>query len=265
MLTRRLFAAAGLVATFTAAGCAHAPAGALPDVRAALAPTGALRVAVYPGSPSSLVVAKNGERSGVAYELGAVAAKRLGVPVEYVELRRAAEVFDAVKGGKADLTFTNASEVRQREADFTPPLVRLESGYLVAAGSRITDMARVDQPGTRVGVAEGGTSHATLMRELKQAQVVPVASLGAAAQMLRSGGIDAFASNKAILFELSDQVPGAQVLPGRWSVENLALATPKGRPPVAMDWLRSFGASLRGSAELQSMITRAGLRGTVPD
>jgi hypothetical protein len=59
-------------------------------------------------------------------------------------------------------------------------------------------------------------------------------------------------------------VPGAQVLPGRWSLENLALAAPKGRPPAAA-WLRDFGASLRGSAELQSMISRAGLRGTAPD
>ena len=269
MPTRRLFAAAAILAVLAVAGCAQAPASAPAkapaEARAALAPTGVLRVAVYPGSPSSMVAGKNGERAGVTYELGALAARRLGVPVHYVELRRAAEVFDAVKSGHADLTFTNASEARQREADFTPPLLRLESGYLVAGPSRITGIARVDQPGVRVGVAEGGSSHAALSRELKQARVVPVASLAAAAQMLRAGELEAFASNKAILFELADQVPGSQVLPGRWSFENMGLATAKGRPPAAMAWLRDFGASLRGSPELQSMVARAGLRGTAAD
>jgi polar amino acid transport system substrate-binding protein len=265
---RRLFSrrAAGLAVALPLwlAGCASTPA-VDPAARAALAPTGTLRVALYPGSPSSLVVGKNGERAGVTYELGQLAGKRLGVPVQFVEYARAAEVFDAVKAGKADLTFTNASEARMKEADFAPPLVRVESGYLVSAASGITDIARIDQPAVRIGVSEGGSSHATLTRELKQARVVPLKSLDVAERMLKSGELQGFASNKAILFELRDQVPGAAVLPGRWSFENIALAIPTGRPSAALDWTRAFGASLKGTPELQAMIDRAGLRGTARD
>ncbi|MBA2961570.1 MULTISPECIES: transporter substrate-binding domain-containing protein [Ramlibacter] len=267
--TRRAFsrrlAGLALALPLWLAGCASAPPAVDPAARAALAPTGTLRVALYPGSPSSLVVGRNGERAGVTYELGLLAGKRLAVPVQFVELARAAEVFEAVKAGRADLTFTNASEARMREADFTPALVRVESGYLVSAASGIGEMARIDQAGVRVGVAEGGSSHATLTRELKQARVVPLKSLDAAAQMLKSGELQAFASNKAILYELGDQVPGSAVLPGRWSFENISLAIPRGRPPAALEWTRSFAASLKGSPELQAMISRAGLRGTATD
>jgi polar amino acid transport system substrate-binding protein len=263
LLRRRVLLALGLASALLA-GCATQPA-VPPDVRAAVAPTGTLRVAVYQGSPTSLVVAKNGERTGVTYELGQLAGKRLGVPVQFVELPRAAEVFEAVKGGRADITMTNASEARQREADFTPPLVRLESGYLVAAASGIADMAAIDRPGVRVGVAAGSTSLAVLSRELKQARVVPVNSLDVAERMLKAGELDAFATNKGILFELGDKVPGSKVLPGRWSLENLAIAVPKGRPPAAIDWARSFAASVRGSPELKAMIGRAGVRGTAED
>jgi len=264
VLSRRLFAFSAAVAV-ALAGCAHAPASVSPEVRQALAPTGTLRVALYAGSPSSMVIGKNGERAGVTYELGRLAAERLGVPVAYVELSRAAQVFDTVKSGAADFTFTNASEARMREADFTSPVVRLESGYLVAPGSRIANASQVDVPGIRVGVAEGGSSHAALGRELKQAKVVPVTSLGVAARMLKDGSIEAFASNKAILYELSDQVPGSAVLLGHWGFENIAIAIPKGRSPAAQAWLRAFADSVRGSPELKSMIERAGLRGTAAD
>jgi tripartite-type tricarboxylate transporter receptor subunit TctC len=47
--------------------------------------------------------------------------------------------------------------------------------------------------------------------------------------MLQQGRIEVFATNKGILFEMADELPGAQVLPGRWGFENLTIAIPKGR------------------------------------
>jgi polar amino acid transport system substrate-binding protein len=82
---------------------------------------------------------------------------------------------------------------------------------------------------------------------------------------MREGKLPVFASNKAILFEMADQVPGSKVLPGRWGSESLAIAVPKGRGAAATEWLRAFAAEMKGSAELQGMVTRAGLRGTAND
>jgi polar amino acid transport system substrate-binding protein len=85
--TRRLLAGLPLALPLWLAGCASTPA-VDPAARGALAPTGTLRVALYQGSPSSLVVGKNGERAGVTYDLGQLAGPRLGVPVQFVEYPR---------------------------------------------------------------------------------------------------------------------------------------------------------------------------------
>jgi hypothetical protein len=41
--------------------------------------------------------------------------------------------------------------------------------------------------------------------------------------MLCDGRIDAFATNKGILFEMADELPEARVLDGRWGAESLAI------------------------------------------
>lgn len=261
VVRRALFAL--LLPALLGAGCATVPA-ADPVARRALAPTGALRVGVYLGSPSSLVRAIDGRDAGVAHDLGAQLAQELGVPVRYERFDRVAQVLSAMKRGEVDFTVTNATVARARDVDFTPPVLQLELGYLVHAASPIVNLAGIDRPGVRVGVTEGSSSSVTLARQFRSAQLVAVPSLAAAAQQLRAGGLDAFATNKAILFEMADQVPGAAVLPGRWGLEHLAIAVPQGRG-AGRDWLNAFATRVRGSDALAAMVKRAGLRGTAQD
>lgn len=261
---RRLFLSFVLVPALLAAGCAMAPGRAGTAPRAALAPTGVLRVGVYEGSPTSLVKAPDGADAGVAHDIGAAMAAKLGVPVQYIRFERIALVLEALKRGDVDLTFTNASESRAREVDFTAPVMLLELGYLVPAGSPVADETAVDRPGMRIGVTQGSSSLAVLSRRFKAARLVTAPSLAAASQMLRTGALDAYATNKGILYELSATVPGSRVLPGRWGVEHLALAVPKGRE-AGRAWLGEFAASLRGSEELKAITRRAGLRGVAEE
>jgi polar amino acid transport system substrate-binding protein len=259
---RRFFLLGGLALAASLAGCATTPA---PEVRQALAPTGTLRVAVYPGSPTSMVrLAASGEMRGLSVEIGRELARRLGVPAEIVVFQRVAEVVDALKGGRADFTITNATPARAQDVDFTPPLLALELGYLALPGSPVQSLAEVDRPGVRIGVSQGSTSQGTLSREFKQARVMPAPSLQAAGQMLRRRDIDAFATNKAILFELADGLPEARVLDGRWGLEHLAIAVPKGRG-VAADYLRGFAEAARSEGLVRAAAQRAGLRGTAEE
>lgn len=261
---RRYFLSGLLAAVSLLAGCAAFTPAVDPEVRQALAPTGRLRVGVYPGSPTSLVTdAKTGQKVGVAYDLGRELARQLGVPFEPVEYRRVAEVIDAMKAGTLDFTFTNASAARAKLVDFTDPLIDLELGYLVLPSSRLQNLADVDNPGMKIGVSQGSTSQGTLTQAYKAAAVVPVASLQVGAEMLAQGRLDAFATNKAILFEMADGLPGARVLDGRWGLEHLAMAIPKGRER-GLPYLRTFAAQAQASGRLQSIVQQAGLRGTAP-
>ena len=234
-----------------------------PTIRQALAPTGTLRVGVYPGSPTSLVVdAKTGQRVGIALELGTELARQMAVPVQVVEYQRVAQVIEALKANQVDLTFTNATAARGRDLDFSQVMVQVELGYLVPAASPLRSVADVDRPGVRVGVTQGSSSQVTLAQLYQYAALAPSNSMAEAQQALRSGAVQAYATNKAVLSEMGDAMPGYRILEGRWGVENMALAIPKGRD-AGLPWLRQFAAQMQASGQLKTSIARAGLRGSV--
>ena len=255
--------AAGLAAGFGAcAGPARASDPIDLQARAVLAPSGTLRVGVYLGSPTSMVRTASGETRGLSVEIGQALARRLGVPAETVVFERVALVVDAIAAGNVDMTITNASPARAEVVDFSPPLLALELGVMVMSTSSIASVDAIDREGVRVGVTQGSTSQGALARRLVRAAIVPAASPQAAQAMLRSGTIDAYATNKAILFELGDGLPGARVLDGRWGLEHLAIAVPKGRG--RSPFLAAFADAVRRDGEVEHAAQRAGLRGTAP-
>ena len=253
------------IAAALLAGCANTAIGPdpTPEVRQVLAPTGKLRVGVYLGSPTSMIRdPKSGETKGVSLDLGRELARRLGVPFEPVVHPRLAEVIEALKSGQVDFTVTNATAERAKVVDFTPPLLGLELGYLVVPGSPVLTLADVDRPGIRVGVSQGSSSQGVLTREFKHAQVVPAPTTKDAMEMLSQRKLDAFATNKAILFEMSDALPRSRVLDGRWGLEHMAIAIPKGRDK-GMAYMRRFAEEVTTQGLVAWAAERAGLRGTV--
>jgi polar amino acid transport system substrate-binding protein len=218
-------------------------------------------VGVYPGSPTSLVIhPQTGERSGVALALGQLMGQQMGVPVQVVEFARVADIITAIQRGQVDMTFTNASPARAQDVDFTRTLVQLELGLLLPPNSTVTRFVEVDRVGMRVGVSQGSSSQGVLTQQFKKAQIVPVASLEVAQQLLRTGQLDAFATNKGILFEMREKLPDFKVSDDRWGLENLAIAVPKGRE-AGQAFLAAFADQVTGSGQLTRMADRAGLRG----
>lgn len=209
-----------------------------------------------------IVEAKTGQKIGIAHDLGRELATQLGVPFVVVEFRRVAEVLDALRIGAVDFTFANATAVRAKDVDFTVALLQLELGCIVPSGSKIAAVPEIDQPGVRVGVSEGSSSQGTLSKQFKNATIIPAPSLKVAREMLSQGKLDAFATNKAVLSELTDELPGSRLLDGRWGLENMAIAVPKGRERGATA-LREFAERAKTSGLLRSIVTRTGLRGSV--
>lgn len=244
------------------AGCA---AGTVPPdelTQQQLAPGGKLRVGVYLGSPTSMIKHASGETRGLTYEIGAELARRLGVQVEYVEFPRVAEVIEALKDAKVDFTITNGTPARAQLVDFTPPVLNVELGYLVPADSAIKRIADIDRPGVRVGVTQGSTTRGVLSRVFKSATLTEAPTVKAAIGMLAEGRLDAYATNKAILFGMSDELPGSRVLDGRWGLEHFAIGIPKGRRH-AIPWLGHFVLDVNADGSIAAAAQRAGLRGTV--
>ena len=237
----------------------------IPERRQALAPSGKLRVGVYPGSPYSMVRDPvSGEMKGIAVELGKALAMRLGVPYEQVEFRRPAEIYEALKAGQIDMTIVNATPARADQFAWSPPLMLIELGFLAAAGFPVTSAADIDRPGVRVGVTQGGTMNSALAHELKNASVVPAATLKNGIEMLAQHKIDAYATNKANLFAMSDALPGSRVLGGRWGLEHLAIAIPKGRD-AGFAYMRTFVEDAKSEGLVERAAARVALRGVAAE
>lgn len=247
----------GLLLALSIVGCA--------STSQTLAPSGKLRVGMYPGSPTSIIPgATAADNRGVGYDLGQQLAKKMDLKFEPVVFQKNADVLAAVKAGQVDVTFTNATESRKKDMDFSATFLRVEQGYLVGPGSRIKAMEDIDKPGIKVGVSSGSTSEAVLGKQFKNAKLVKANSLKQAEAMLKSKDIDAFATNKAILNELSDQVPGSLVLKGAWGYENFAIGIPKGRES-AIPLLNDFISQAKSNGQIDAAVKRSGLRGVAPN
>jgi polar amino acid transport system substrate-binding protein len=234
------------------------PAGTPP-----LAPTGHLRVGVYAGSPTSQVTdPETRQNHGVTYDLGKAFAARLGVPVEYIAFPRVADVIDAIKDGKVDFTVTNATPVRAKDINFSPVLLMVELGYLVPANSPITRPEQIDAAGIRIGVSKGGTSERVLGDKFRNAKIIATESVPDAINSLRTGVFDVYATNKSILFQMAQALPGARVLDGNWGAEHMAIAVPKGRE-ASQPMLDGFVREVQSSGQLLQIETAAGLKGAV--
>jgi len=231
------------------------------DERQALAPTGKLRVALYLGAPASIVRgAAPDESKGVGFDLGKELARRIGVPFEPVVYPSPGAIVGGLKAGAWDLTFFGPSPERESVLNFTAPFLVIEHGYLVPAGSTISTIDAVDRPGIRIGAPQGGSVNAFLARTIKNATVIASPSVPAGEEMLKSGTVDAFAANKANLFQLADQMPGSRVLDGRIGVDEVAIALPKGRE-TGMAYLQKYIAAAKSEGLIEASVRRAGLRG----
>jgi polar amino acid transport system substrate-binding protein len=244
----------------TLTGCAAAPSLPTAEIRHTLAPTGSLRVALYPGTPTSVLSAS--DRRGVGFDLGQALAQRLGVAFEPMILPKNTDVLEAVRTGRADVAFTNGSAERAQDMDFSTPYLIIQLGYLSRANGPVAALAEVDRPGVKVGVTTNSSSDAVLTKQLMHAQVVRAETVGIGVQMLASGAIDVYATNKATLFEMADKLPGARVLDGSWGAEHHAVAIPKGRN-AGLPFVQAFVGDAISTGRVQSAVTRAGLRGAV--
>ena len=244
-------------------GCASLDTKPSADARAALAPTGKLRVGVYLGNPLSVVRDPNSqELKGAGFELGQQLARRMEVPFEPVVYPSVGALLEGAKSNQWDVALFQVSPARAKDFDFTPPIVEIELGYLVPSDSRLASAADADAAGIRIAVQDKSQSDAILSRLLTRATLVRVGGLAAALEAVKAGKADAIATVKPSLFELSKQLPGSRVLDGRFAQEYIAMAVPKGRD-AGVPYARKFVEEAKSQGLVRAAVERSGARGAV--
>lgn len=253
---------AGMVGLLIA-GCAGMQSGMNAETRAALAPTGTLRVAFLLAPIYAAKDGATGELKGVAVDLGKELAQRTGVPFTPVVYANFPELMSGATTGKWDVALMGVDAQRATVVDFSAPFMNVEQGYLVRAGVPISMASEVDAPGIRVGVLEKSSLDVLLSQTLKRATLVRAKTLPENFALLDAGKTDVMAATKPALFAGAEGRPGARVLDGQFPVDAVGMGVPKGRDTAAASYVGKFVEEAKSQGLVRSAIERAGLRGVV--
>jgi len=231
------------------------------QIVADLAPKGVLRAGINM-SNFLLVTGKtaSGDPQGVAPDMAAEIARRLGVPVAYVPFERPSKLADAAGTDAWDIGLIGAEPQRAEKITFTPAYCEIEATYLVPADSRISSVAEVDRPGVRITVRRGAAYDLWLERNIKQATVLRSDSADGPFDQFVGEKLEAYAALKPALLKDREKLPGSKILPGNFMTVQQAIGTEK-KNAAGAAFLRDFVAEAKRSGLVAQLIEKHRVQG----
>ena len=253
---RRLAVGFGLITIATYFNLHNRATAMTPDVKRELAPTGTLRVGINL-SNFLLVTGKaaNGDPVGVAPDMGAEIARRLGVPVSYVTYKTPGELADMAATNTWDIGLIGAEPQRAAKIAFSPAYCEIEATYLVPAGSSLKTLADVDAPGVRIAVTARAAYGLWLERNIKRAKLVGTDTLDSATDKFLVDKLEALAGLKPKLLSDITKIPGGKILDGHFMTVQQAIGTARTNTASA-EWLRDFAEEAKATGLVAQLIAK---------
>jgi len=221
-----------------------------------LAPTGVLRAGINL-SNFLLVTGRSGtgDPEGVAPDMAAEIANRLGVPVKYVPYKTPGELADAADTEAWDIGLIGAEPQRAAKIAFTAAYCEIEATYLVPEASHLRAIADVDQPGVRIAVTGRSAYGLWLDRNIRHATLVRSDTLDSAYEQFVRDKLDALAGLRPRLLSDVKKLPGARILDGQFPAVQQAIGTAR-KNAAGAAFLRSFVEEAKASGLVESFIAR---------
>ena len=226
-----------------------------------LAPTGVLRAGINMGN-FLLVTGKTaaGDPQGVAPDMAAEIARRLGVGVAYVKFERPSQLADAAGTNSWDIGLIGAEPQRAEKITFTPAYCEIEATYLVPSGSPIAKIADVDRPGIRIASRRGAAYGLWLERNIKQAKLILAESAEGPLEQFIAEKLEAYGALRPQLLTEANKLPGSRILPGNFMTVQQAIGTAK-QNAAGADFLRDFVAEAKRSGLVARLIEKHHVQG----
>ncbi len=230
-------------------------------VKAQLAPTGVLRAGINL-SNFLLVTGRmpNGDPDGVSPDMARAIAEKLGVPVKLVPYKTPGELGDAVGTNQWDIGNIGAEPQRAEKIAFTAAYCEIEATYMVPPGSPIKSIGEVDRKGVRIAVSARSAYGLWLENNIKNATLMPIAGLDAAFNKFRDEKLEVLAGLRPGLLKDIEKMPGATILPGKFSAVQQAVGTAKANTEAAA-WLASFVEDAKKSGLVGRLIEKHKVKG----
>lgn len=205
-------------------------------------------------------VGPTGDPQGVAPDLSAAIAERLGVAVSYVTFATPGELADAVERDGWDIGLIAVEPKRAETIAFCDAYVEIEATYLVRGNSPLRSIADVDRPGVRIAVPDRAAYDLYLTRTLKHAELHRAKGLPGAFELFVTEKLEALAGLAPALQENAESLPGSRVLDGRYTTVRQAVGT-KPENVALTAFVERFIADAKESGLIAGLIEKHGVKG----
>jgi polar amino acid transport system substrate-binding protein len=222
-------------------------------IRAELAPTGTLRVAIVGKPPFVATKDASGQPHGLGVDFASLIAASLGVRSTVNVFEMPVDAFKA--SGQWDVLFVPANPDTAAVVALTQPYLLVPHTYLLSDPA-IRTAADLDRPTVKVATE---ADHVPQVRaQLATAQIVTASNADALA-MLKAGLVTAFAGGTFDLLDDLASLPGYRVLDGSFFTARLAIGVPKDRTS-GLAWLKDFVEAKRSAGATQTLVDATGKR-----
>jgi len=226
-----------------------------------IVPTGKLRLGINGSNATLYAPASDGSASGIAVDLGKFIANKLDVPFEARVYPGAAAYTASFGKGEWDIIVTGRNPLAAQRVDFIGDVILIDYVYLAAAGCTVSNPDDVDRPGIRIGVPRNASADGFLSERLKAAELVRLpGDMATAADMLRDGRIDLYASGGDSLQHIANRVPGSRII-GTFETVAFAISTAKGWSPAARARLTQLVNEARAAGIVQQALAQEARQG----
>lgn len=230
-----------------------------------LAPGDTLRVAIAVGpAPSALYAVRDagGKPRGVAVDLGAALAKKIGKPVQYVEYLASGAITGDADKGVWDVTFMPVDAERAKRVSFGAAYHVLTSTYLVMPDAPVKTIADANKPGIRIAIVDGTATSRAARAASKEATFIVIKGVDEGVALLKEGKADAIALSRESLSGLAEKLPGSRILDGGFLNSFTAAAVPNGKPE-ALAYVSAFVEEQKASEAVRKSFNEIGLKNSV--
>jgi polar amino acid transport system substrate-binding protein len=244
-------------AAATPPSATQTPTGPSAAILADLAPSGKLRVAVHPPFLAQKDPA-TGAVTGIAVDIAAALAARLGVPLEITEVDEVLPILAGAGAGKWDIAFLPINPATAQVLDMTAPFMLVGHTFVVRADSTLNSITDADRPGIQIASGKEAGHTPPLAAYLKQAQLIKVDDT-TAFDMFKVGQFDAYADARFILLKRASQDSSLRVLDGDFFVAKLGVGVAKGHVE-GLAYLTQFVEQAKSSGTVQKAIDASGFQ-----
>ncbi len=231
------------------------------DALSELTVSNTLRVGINLGNTLLVTgTSPTGQPEGVAPDIAAAIAERLGVEVSYVTFATPGEVADAVERDDWDIGLIAAEPKRAEKIAFCDAYVEIDATYLVPENSPLQSIEDVDQPGVRIAVSARAAYDLYLTRTLEHAELHRSTGLLGAFELFVTEKLDALAGLAPALKKNAQNLPGSRVLGGRYTSVRQAVGT-KPKNVALKAFAEQFIAEAKESGLVAELIEKHGVEG----